>query len=536
MHRTKPNLFFATALVSLGISLPALSRGDLTYDQYHRETGLPARAVGFHFTVFARDEALARRAQAVLEETLRRIMGQLNLKKVLNKPCLVFIWGDQKEYVNRAGQFFSGDIETVCGFFQLRAEGEPSRIFLYQGDALLNENLPHELGHLVLEAVFDPLRKYNLPLWMHEGFAQVQERDDHWPGLIRVRRAAEKNRLLPLKMLFAMTSYPSKALEVQLFYLESDAVVRFLLESQVRPDDFERFCSEFLFWKKSPGEVIKNYFGGKFPDPAALQERMISWIGEKAAESEIEPDNRFLDPHKRYAAAQEYIVRAEAAARAGRSEEAAFTYESAIDELAWVSVEDPGWKQPEVGRLLSDCRGKHAALRAAAAEASPQDAALKSRSDFFQGRMFSLTDRNIREMFGEPSTLEKSTPEGGGYDRFRLSYAKYRDLGLDFVFQDGLMISARAIAPFAGSLQGVRIGDSLEQARSQLKSKFTAQNAFAWDHSGWIHFKIPSGECWVYNKYGNVVGLEVRKRDPFDPKYGAANTMWNGSPGITTRE
>ncbi|MCX6348336.1 MAG: hypothetical protein NTV79_02385 [Candidatus Aureabacteria bacterium] len=245
----------------ISASTPALE----SYQRYQEETGLPAWKSSLHFTVFARDQETAGKALDELEKTHRRVTEDLNLSKDMSKQCLVFIWPEKSEYIKRADQFHSGDIEATLGFFILGKGSEPALMYFYESDKMLKEVLPHELSHLILEIVLDPLQKYRIPLWLHEGFAQAHEEGDYRQNLLSVMVAQRRGKLLPLGRILTTRVYPNDSLSIRLFYLESEALVRFLLLSQSCPGEFFDFCTEVLFWKEDPEKILPKRFGGAFP-------------------------------------------------------------------------------------------------------------------------------------------------------------------------------------------------------------------------------------------------------------------------------
>ena len=99
------------------------AQGALRTDQQYREaTGLAESVASSRFTVFSSERGFSRQAIDRLEEALARVQSDLHLKRILTKRCLVFIWEDRTDYLEKASAMgFSG--LGMTGGFAVSADG-----------------------------------------------------------------------------------------------------------------------------------------------------------------------------------------------------------------------------------------------------------------------------------------------------------------------------------------------------------------------------------------------------------------------------
>lgn len=517
--RSLARLALPAALALLGLH-PA--RGLEIQSRIPEETGLAAWKSSLHFTVYARDQETAGRVLTALEETHRRVTEDLNVTRALSARCQVFVWPDRKEYIRRAAQFHSGDIEGAQAFFRLGRAGEAAAIYLYESDELLTESLPHELSHLILEVVLDPLRKYPIPVWLHEGFAQAHETTDWKQNLLALLNAQQRGRLIPIAEILRMKSYPENAVSNELLYLESEALVRFLLSFRGQPGEFLAFCSEALFWREDPEKLLPKRWGGEFPDALALENALLRWAEKETQGVVPDEENTVLEPSRRYDLARRRLGEAGEREKAGEIEEALQECGKAQGEVGMLRLEDPQWNTASAAGLEKEIKAATNRLRQARAETQGDEA---SRRRFSLERPFELGERQVRLAFGEPSSLGKIKLQGAeavsSDDHFGVTFARYNDQGLYFIFRQGATIGVSAFEPFAGEMCGARIGQPREETLDTLRRRGALRNPPNPARNWWVDF--PGREADLIFEDGRLSVIRIRKKDPLGRRY-----LWPG--------
>lgn len=449
-------------------------------------------------------------------------MVNLPLKRVLNRRCLVFIWEDEKDYIKRADQYYRGYIEATMGFFMMARGNESHKIFLYECDNLFSKVLPHELGHLILEVVLNPSRNYTVPLWLHEGFAQLQEERDYLQELIKIKLAHGRKKLIPLDRLIMLKGYPAGFFHNSLFYLYSEALVRFLIEEQTREGEFYDFCGEFLFWNKKPVEAIKNRYGKKFPDLDTLQKKMFAWVREKTKGVPIALDNTFLQPRKRYNMACRYLEKARSQEESKEMEKALSSLGSSISELLSIQEEDPQWSSGDVKKLLEKCQERRDALKKELSPASPDLRQKTPRKEFSLKNAFTFYEQDIFNSFGEPSSVGKiklsESGESFASDKYRITYARFIDRGLNFTFRRKRVVGVSAYAPFEGEYHRVKVGDSREKVLEVLGSRVEKEKILypfmkTIEAKDSLVMDILNGRARFYFKDDELIFIEIRREN-----------------------
>lgn len=131
--------------------------------------------------------------------------------------------------------------------------------------------LGHEVAHLVVHRFFGP----GIPLWLHEGFAEnVSLRG--WAAFHRARgyRAHPKSQaispqlFLSLAILTGSQTYPSDPVQVDVFYNQSERLVRFL--SSIDKKGFQTFFEAMSKGNRFDSALSKG-FGSRFFTVQALE-------------------------------------------------------------------------------------------------------------------------------------------------------------------------------------------------------------------------------------------------------------------------
>lgn len=175
----------------------------------------------------------------------------------------------------------------------MRAAGRPSwsrgaadcskrAVFCWHCDEeeLLDEILPHELGHLIFQDFIG--FETAVPLWLHEGVAQLQERAG-----ARRRTARQKaleilwgNRLLPVKDLTAIDGESLRkemsTRSVWEFYIQALSLVDFLIKKGGK-GNFERFCRQ-LRDGKDLDEALRFAYPSSIRSTEELGKKWVRYI------------------------------------------------------------------------------------------------------------------------------------------------------------------------------------------------------------------------------------------------------------------
>lgn len=144
--------------------------------------------------------------------------------------------------------------------------------------------LGHEVAHLVVERFFGT----GVPLWLNEGYAEYAAARCY-AAFHRARgyaarpttRPVPEGMYLPVGQLTALLSYPEDVAQVQVFYMESERLVRFLSAADKR--GFGIFFDAVAKGARFETALAKG-FGGRFMHLEALDREFRSYaIHEIAA-------------------------------------------------------------------------------------------------------------------------------------------------------------------------------------------------------------------------------------------------------------
>jgi len=265
-------------IVFTGFSGLPLRAALKTLQQYKEETGLRETASSLHFTVFSHNNTFSRRSLDRLEESLEKIRSDLYIKRVLGKKCLVFIWKDREDYLRHMIDMGRPNLAMTGGFAVSAVDRLPHQLYIYDSDCLFDTVIPHELGHLILEVSLNPSRRYRIPLWLHEGFAQCQEKKTFKLVATALSTAAGKNELLSLKELTGYNNYPDSFDKRHLFYQQSEGLVRFLMAEQTGPGEFFYLSKKIVFWAEDLEAAIRIKYNNKFSNLNRLEESWVKYL------------------------------------------------------------------------------------------------------------------------------------------------------------------------------------------------------------------------------------------------------------------
>ncbi|HWN43288.1 MAG TPA: hypothetical protein VNW71_13765, partial [Thermoanaerobaculia bacterium] len=217
-----------------------------------------------HFTLFANaGERPTRRLAADLER-LRATLAQLDpdLKLSSPSPTFLFVFKDGRA-LSPYRLVFEGKPVDVGGYFLARPEANYVAINADpRGDA--RSIVYHEYLHYVLRNNYP-----GLPLWLHEGMAQLYSTFDTNGAEARIGRPIEdharwlrSNPLLPVSELFALDAHSRdyhKGARRSVFYAQTWALAHYLLVGNPGRRDLTLRYLRTL----SRGEPAGEAFGGE---------------------------------------------------------------------------------------------------------------------------------------------------------------------------------------------------------------------------------------------------------------------------------
>lgn len=275
----KSGIRIAVILILAGLVVGPAPGALRTDQQYREATGLVESVASSRFTVFSSDRKFSRQAVDRLETALARVQSDLHLKRILTGRCLVFIWEDRTDYLEKASAMGFPGLGLSGGFAVSADDRSPHQLYLYRSDDLFPTVIPHELAHLLLEVTLNSSRKHLIPLWIHEGFAQFQEEKDFAP-VARALSEEGPDGLIPLEELTAINSYPDDFRRRQLFYRQSEGLVRFLVGEETSPGEFFYLARNMVFWNNELGAALRSRYDGKFPNLERLEELWMRYLRE----------------------------------------------------------------------------------------------------------------------------------------------------------------------------------------------------------------------------------------------------------------
>jgi hypothetical protein len=152
------------------------------------------------------------------------------------------------------------DFERVAGRMDWAVGIYDGRIRLRADDVeekWMRNTIAHELAHAFLSESYGP----QIPSWVHEGFAQVQEPLEYLPGARQeqiLERLETRTGWVPLAWLDQRFKQPSSNEDLERAYLEARKVIRFLVD-QYGMEVFQGFLR-----KLAAGQAIEQAFDRSF--------------------------------------------------------------------------------------------------------------------------------------------------------------------------------------------------------------------------------------------------------------------------------
>jgi hypothetical protein len=130
-----------------------------------------------------------------------------------------------------------------------------------QAKNFLDQALPHELAHIIFRETVGHENRV-VPVWLEEGVASSQENRDFSFDLKQLKALLDNGGLMSTAGLqrFDLRGSVDKE-KIDIFYLQSGAIVRYLLSS-FGPKIFGDFCRS-LAWGKDLEKSLRGAFGFK---------------------------------------------------------------------------------------------------------------------------------------------------------------------------------------------------------------------------------------------------------------------------------
>ncbi len=217
-----------------------------------------------HFIIYYRGvpTEYAAKVARKAEYYYKKIINYLGFNRLnfwtWEKRCKIYLYPSREEYLRatNAKSWSSGRVHVIKKEINTYAK---------KGQ-FLDYILPHEMGHIIFrEAIgYDK----NLPLWIDEGVAILQEKDRE-KYLLAARTLIKEKSFIPLNELSGIRGYGE--VSPLSFYSESASIMEFLLERFTRRK-FVIFCRSLrdgIGWREA---LLKTY---RFE---SLEELERAWV------------------------------------------------------------------------------------------------------------------------------------------------------------------------------------------------------------------------------------------------------------------
>ena len=179
-------------------------------------------------------QSVRHRAEAVYQDAIR-YFGSLPAKNfwLWDNRCKIYLYATQSAYLEKTRQ------PPWSGGFAI--PGDRTIVSFQGAPRFLDSILPHEMAHLIFRE-FVGVGNGQVPKWLDEGFAVLQERVDQNRFNTVVEQAVRSGAFVPFVQLnSAQPAHNNQTIEAQLFYAQAQSLTRFLLEGR-DPSYFLDFC------------------------------------------------------------------------------------------------------------------------------------------------------------------------------------------------------------------------------------------------------------------------------------------------------
>ena len=390
----------------------------LEFDQRAKKMGLEGIAWDGTFTVYATDDELAEATLASIKKAYAGMLEQLN-QRLLGKKCLVFVWKDRFKFILQASTLAGSNSISHMGGFVIRDRWKDYHaLCTFESSHLHDRVLPHELAHLVLPIFLNPGKKVSIPLWLNEGYAQYQEKDSFKEAVCTVNAAMNQKKLFKIGRL-PTRHYPSSYEKNQIFYDQSELLVKLLIERQNEPGDFFKLARALVHSNKGFTSILGSYYP-QWKDSAALEEDFRDYITQEARR--LQTDG--------YRSAYLKLQAAKRLQHEGDEEEALHGYAQALSDFVLIAENFRNFNPKAIQKQIEECR-------TGLAKTSGRKEGIKIE--------IGASREAVAASLGRPQRSEEG----------KLLYP-----GLELHFNEkGCLSSVEMKAPCAETLNGVSIGD-----------------------------------------------------------------------------
>jgi hypothetical protein len=196
-----------------------------------------------------------------------------------DKRCKIFIYPTANDYHKATGQpSWSGGSADITK--------RTINTFLYEKG--FNETvLPHEMTHLIFREFVG--YKVRLPLWLDEGIASLQEKEQLKERLTIIQGLVISNLFIPIEKLNEITA--DNLVMPNIFYAESVSIVDFLFKKYGQ-DKFIDFC-RLLRDKKDWRLALKIVYG--FNGLSEMNDEWVKFLRATAGTSGVLDVKKLID-------------------------------------------------------------------------------------------------------------------------------------------------------------------------------------------------------------------------------------------------
>jgi len=223
------------------------------------------------------DASFAREILRKAEKYYDKIANNLNYSRYRNfwtwdHRVNIFIYDDQEAFIEKTKQprWSKGGALREDNLLKTRT------IVTYkQEDGFLDGVLPHEISHLILKDFIGFDR--DIPIWFHEGVAQLQEKGKPAEAQRVMKIAVANGIYIPLEILMIRDiRHISNPQEVVLFYAQSFSIVNFLIK-QYGSNQFGKLC---MFLKEGYPfqEALSKAYYFNFSSIATLEKKWLRYM------------------------------------------------------------------------------------------------------------------------------------------------------------------------------------------------------------------------------------------------------------------
>ncbi|MDP8247017.1 MAG: hypothetical protein P9M00_02675 [Candidatus Tritonobacter lacicola] len=395
-----------------------------------RKMGLIHEAKQPPFTCYATSRETAERGLEVAVTACEKALENFGHTQRINKKCVICLWDDEEEYKKRAS-IYSLSARYAFAFAYRDVLPNTDAVFGFVRKDFFEETLPHEIGHIVIYNVADPSATTNLPSWLHEGFAQLQEGNlerSMEKARLRIVKAREDGDFLPL---WQLTAPDKPAAGAGVFYSEALIFVNYLLENKPKEETFRDFCR---YVARNRKKEFEDYFRSYYPRFKDIYDINDEW--ENSISGDLKEEAK-----KKLAASSEAVGKGRELLRQKKTADAVKQFRGAFHDLGillfdYTKVDEVLFDEPRAWRLINACA---VALRSASDKATT---------------LGILPGDNIKKV---KERLKGADKEEKG------DWWNYDELGLSVRFDERDMVEEVKLSKSrAGKVGGIKVGDSLE--------------------------------------------------------------------------